>query len=114
MGLQQGYRRVSWPGLLESVDEYLSTPPIPVGHHQLCHLALLPRFNLSHRDIEDLLADRGITVSRESIPLWCIKFGAIHSRRLKRRFCGYDDTLYIGEVFVKTSGTQHCRTSSES
>ena len=28
------------------------------------------RFNLSHRDIEDLLAERGITVSRESIRLW--------------------------------------------
>ncbi len=34
------------------------------------------RFNLSHRDIEDLLAERGITVSREAIRLWCIKFGA--------------------------------------
>jgi transposase-like protein len=30
------------------------------------------RFNLSHRDIEDLLAQRGITVSREAIRLWCI------------------------------------------
>ena len=38
------------------------------------------RFNLSHRDIEDLLAERGITVTRESIRLWCIKFGAIYSR----------------------------------
>lgn len=36
------------------------------------------RFNLSHRDIEDLLAQRGITVSRESVRLWCIKFGAIY------------------------------------
>ena len=34
------------------------------------------RFNLSHRDIEDLLAERGITVFRETIRLWCIKFGA--------------------------------------
>ena len=33
------------------------------------------RFNLSHRDIEDLLAQRGIIVSYESIRLWCIKFG---------------------------------------
>ena len=43
------------------------------------------RFNLSHRDVEDLLAERGITVSYESIRLWCIKFGAIYSRRLKRK-----------------------------
>ena len=43
------------------------------------------RFNLSHRDIEDLLAERGISVSREAIRLWCITFGAIYSRRLKRK-----------------------------
>ena len=64
-------------------------------------------FNLSHRDIEDLLAERGITVSREAIRLWCIKFGAIYSRRLKRKHRGYGDTFYIGEVFVKISGRQH-------
>ena len=33
------------------------------------------RFNLSHRDIEDLLSERGIEVSYESIRLWCNKFG---------------------------------------
>ena len=64
------------------------------------------RFNLSHRDIEDLLAERGITVSRESIRLWCIKFGAIYTRRLKRKHRGYGDTFYIDEVFVKINGKQ--------
>jgi putative transposase len=65
------------------------------------------RFNLSHRDVEDLLAQRGITVSRESIRLWCIKFGAIYTRRLKRKHRGYGDIFYIDEVFVKISGKQH-------
>jgi hypothetical protein len=51
------------------------------------------RFNLSHRDIEDLLAERGITVSREAIRLWCIKFGAKYARRLKRKHRGYGDTV---------------------
>jgi putative transposase len=78
---------------------------------------------LSHRDIEDLLAERGITVTRESIRLWhpkhwlrsypmkrgrlCIKFGAIYSRRLKRKHRGYGDTFFIDEVFVKINGKQH-------
>ena len=62
------------------------------------------RFNLSHRDIEDLLAERGITVSREAIRLWCIKFGAVYTRRLKRKHRGYGDTFYIDEVFVKING----------
>ena len=65
------------------------------------------RFNLSHRDIEDLLAERGITVSHESIRHWCIKFGAIYARRLKRRHHGYGDTFYIDEVFIKINGKQH-------
>jgi putative transposase len=65
------------------------------------------RFNLSHRDIEDLLAERGITVSHESIRHWGIKFGAIYARRLKRRHHGYGDTFYIDEVFVKINGQQH-------
>jgi putative transposase len=72
------------------------------------------RFNLSHRRcagpfIEDLLAERGITVSREAIGLWCIKFGAIYTRRLKRKHRGYGDTFYIDEVFVKINGKQHYR-----
>jgi putative transposase len=65
------------------------------------------RFNLSHRDIEDLLAERGIIASREAIRLWCIKFGALYSRRLKRKHSGYGDTFFIDEVFVKINGKQH-------
>jgi putative transposase len=65
------------------------------------------RFNLSHRDIEDLLAERGITVSREAIRLWCIKFGALYARRLKRKHRGYGDTFFVDEVFVKINGKQH-------
>lgn len=65
------------------------------------------RFNLSHRDIEDLLAERGIIVTRESIRQWCIKFGAIYTRRLKRKHRGFGDTFYIDEVFVKINGKQH-------
>ena len=64
------------------------------------------RFSLSHRDIEDLLAERGITVSHESIRLWCNKFGPEFAKRLKRRHQGFGDTFYIDEVFVKIDGQQ--------
>jgi putative transposase len=65
------------------------------------------RFNLSHRDIEDLLVERGITVSREAIRLWCIKFGPLYARRLQRKHRGHGDTFYIDEVFIKINGKQH-------
>jgi len=68
---------------------------------------LYHRFNLSNRDVEDLLAERGITVSHEAIRLWCIKFGARYARRLKRRHRDYGDTFFIDEVFVKINGQQH-------
>jgi len=67
---------------------------------------LYHRFNLSHRDIEDLLAERGITVSYESIRLWCNKFGPQYVKRLKCRHQGFGDTFYIDEVFVKIGGKQ--------
>jgi putative transposase len=62
------------------------------------------RFNLSHRDIEDLLTERGITVNREAIRLCCIKFGVVYARRLKRKHQGYGDTFYIDEVCIKING----------
>jgi len=65
------------------------------------------RFSLSHRDIEDLLAEREITVSYESIRLWCNKFGLKYVRRLKKKHQGYGDTFFIDEVFVKIDGKQH-------
>lgn len=45
-----------------------------------CH-----RFALSFRDVEDLLAQRGVQVSYESIRQWCLKFGPGYRRKLKRR-----------------------------
>ena len=65
------------------------------------------RFNLSYRDVEDLLAERGITLSYESIRLWCIKFGPKYAKRLRRRHQGYGDTFFLDEVFVKIQGVQH-------
>jgi putative transposase len=43
---------------------------------------LYHRFNLSHRDIEDLLAERGIAVSYEAIRLWCAKFDPKFTRAM--------------------------------
>jgi len=65
------------------------------------------RFNLSHRDIEDLLAERGINVTYEAIRLWCNRFGPKYTARLKRKHRGFGDTFFIDEVFIKIDGKQH-------
>lgn len=62
------------------------------------------RFNLSHRDIENLLAERGITISYEAIRLWCNKFVSEFAKRLKRKRRGFGAIFFIDEVFIKTNG----------
>ena len=60
---------------------------------------LYHRFSLSHRDIEDLLAQRGIEVSYEAIRLRCNKFGLKYAQRLRRKHQGYGDTFYFAGIY---------------
>jgi putative transposase len=56
------------------------------------------RFTLSLRDVEELLAQRGIEVSRESIRCWTIKFGPQIARNLKRRRQAPSPRWHLDEV----------------
>ncbi len=62
------------------------------------------RFCLSFRDVEDLLAERGIIVSYEAIRLWCQKFGPAYARTLKRRQGRLGDTWHLDELFLTIQG----------
>src|SRR5215469_4597409 len=55
-------------------------------------------FSLSLRDVELILAERGIVVTHESIRHWCLKFGADFARRLRRRRPQPGDTWHLDEV----------------
>jgi putative transposase len=61
---------------------------------------------LSFRDVEDLLAERGIIVSYETIRRWCRKFGPDFARRLKKKQGRLGDTWYLDELFVRINGEQ--------
>ena len=65
---------------------------------------LYHRFCLSFRDVEDLLAERGITVSYETIRHWCRKFGTEYATSLKRGERRLGDTWYLDELFVNIQG----------
>jgi putative transposase len=65
------------------------------------------RFNLSIRNVEDLLAQRGIIVSYEAIRLWVNKFGPKYAKKLKRKHGCFGDTFFIDEVFTKINGKQN-------
>jgi putative transposase len=64
-------------------------------------------FGLSLRDVELILAERGIIVTHESIRQWCHRFGADFARRLRRRRPKPGDTRHPDEVFLRISGEQH-------
>ena len=70
---------------------------------------LYHRFCLSFRDIEDLLAERGIEVSYETIRSWCIKFGPAYARSIKKRRGPLGDTWFMDEVYIVTvRGERRC------
>lgn len=64
------------------------------------------RFTLSYRDVEDLLAERGIDVSYETIRRWVEKFGREYAKRLRVKRPKPSLTWHIDEVFVKIGGKQ--------
>ena len=65
------------------------------------------RFSLSLRDVELILAERGVIVTHESIRLWCTKFGADFARRLRRRRPRPGDTWHLDEMFIRIRGVVH-------
>ena len=67
---------------------------------------LYHRFTLSFRDIEDLLAERGIIVSYETVRQWCQKFGLNYAKKLRKKQCKLGDTWYADEVFLTINGNR--------
>jgi putative transposase len=65
------------------------------------------RFSLSFRDVEELLAKRGIIVTYETVRQWCRKFGPQYARNLKRRQGRLGDAWHLDEVFVNIRGELH-------
>jgi putative transposase len=64
-------------------------------------------FSLSLRDVELILAERGVFVTHESIRGWCRKFGAEFAKRLRKRRPKPGDVWHLDEVFIRINGTLH-------
>lgn len=65
------------------------------------------RFSLSFRDVEELLAQRGIVVTFETVRQWCLKFGQIYTNELHRRRLHCGDKWNMDEVFLTIKGKKH-------
>ena len=66
-----------------------------------------PHYGLSYRDVEELLAERGVTVTYETIRAWCAKFGPSYAAGLRRRRACPSDKWHLDEVQLKIKGTRH-------
>ena len=62
------------------------------------------RITLSYRDVEDLLAERGLDISHETIRRWVPKFGRLHAKRLRGRRPRPAGRWHLEEVFVSIGG----------
>ncbi len=65
------------------------------------------RFALSFRDVEELLAERGIAVSYETVRRWVAKFGTYYAEELRRREPRMGRTWHLDEMATRIGGRLH-------
>jgi transposase-like protein len=75
-------------------------PPEVIRHA----IWLYPRFTLSYRDVEDMLAERGLAVSNETIRRWVLKFGPMVAQNLRRGRGATRDRWHLDEMVVSIAG----------
>src|SRR3984893_6203332 len=75
-------------------------PPVVIQHAVWLYL----RFTLSYRDVEELLAERGLDLSYESVRSWVLKFGPAIARGLRRCRPRPRDRCHLDEMVVRIAG----------
>src|SRR5438132_9246872 len=75
-------------------------PPVVIQHAVWLYL----RFSLSYRDVEELLAERGLDISYESVRSWVLKFGPAIARALRRFRPRPSDRWHLDEMVVRIAG----------
>ncbi len=86
-------------------DKRRRFPPEVIGHA----LWRSCRFALRYRDVEELLAERGVVLTDETVRQWCRTFGQASADTLRRRRPEPGDTWHLDAVFVPINGVQHSR-----
>ena len=65
------------------------------------------RFGVSFRDVEEMMAARGVRLTYETVRCWCDKFGKQYADGLRRRRARTGDKWHLDEVFLKINGVTH-------
>ena len=91
----------------------MTLPPVSYKRHRfppaiIAHAVwLYYRFPLSLRLVEEMLLERGIVVSYETVRRWAMKFGQDYARRLKRKRPNRNDIWHLDEVVIRIGGIKH-------
>ena len=64
------------------------------------------RFTLSYRDVEELLAERGLDISYETMRRWVLKLGPTIARRLRQRRPRPSDRWHLDEMVIRIAGVR--------
>jgi putative transposase len=64
------------------------------------------RFCLSYRDVEELMAERGVILTYEAVRYWCRKFGQVYANQLRRRHPRPGEKWHLDEVFLTIKGNR--------
>src|SRR5829696_5568356 len=85
-------------------------PPISYARHQFPPAVIqyavwsYLRFTLSYRDVEDLLAERGLEVSYETVRRWVLKFGPAVAKRLRQRRPKPSPRWHLDDMVMRIGG----------
>jgi DDE domain len=91
--------------MMANDNDLIYSPPIPpdiIRHAVWLYL----RFTLSFCDVEDLLAERGLALSYETVRRWVLKFGPLFAKELRRRRHRPTSQWHLDEMAVLISGRQ--------
>jgi len=64
-------------------------------------------FTVSFRDVDEILATRGIDMIHECVRRWCLKFGYRYVKSIRSRTVRPSDTWHLDEVFISIRGERH-------
>lgn len=78
-------------------------PPVIIQHA----VWLYARFTLSFRDVEELLAERGMDVSNETLRRWFLKFGQMIAGNLRRGRLRPSTSWHLDEMVINIRGRKH-------
>jgi putative transposase len=96
---------LSWAKAVSMQTEEISYKRHRFPPQIIAHVVwLYVRFNLSLREVEEVMLERGVDVSHETIRRWMVKFGPLIAHNLRRRQPRPGDVWHLDEVVVKIAG----------